>query len=137
MFDDKRLGRFSSLPVAVFPESDVSSSESAGATANDREWPGSSDRPRVHLWFEEFLELLDKVSGKTGAVCFTLCRTRSRKSIHCLRFRSLAIRTEPRLTDCHIRDRRKVANEMVARLAPSYRRRSRGMSERVGNWIGT
>ena len=65
------MGRFSSRPVAGLPESDVSSSKSAGATAKDRGWPGSSVRPRVHPSFEEFLEFLDKVSVRTGAVRFT------------------------------------------------------------------
>ena len=60
---------------------------------------------------------------------FTVSRTCSRKAIRCLRLRPLVIRTVPHLQDRHIRDRRKFAEEMLARLAlASGRRISRKIS---------
>ena len=60
---------------------------------------------------------------------FTLSRTSSRKAIRLLRLRPLVIRTVPHLQDRHTRDRRKFAEEMLARLAlGSGRRISRKIS---------
>ena len=70
-----------------------------------------------------------RISVKSVSNRFTLSRTSSRKAIRCLRLRPLVIRTVPHLEDRHIRDRRKFAEEMLARLAiGSGRRVSRKIS---------
>ena len=48
---------------------------------------------------------------------FTLSRTCSRKAIRCPRLRPLVIRAVLHLEDRHVRDPRKFAEEMLARLA--------------------
>ena len=70
-----------------------------------------------------------RISLKIVSNRFTLSRTSSRNAIRLLRLRPLVIRTVPHLQDRHIRDRRKVAAEMLARLAlASGRRISRKIS---------
>ena len=79
--------------------------------------------PRVHR------EEHGRPSVKIVSNRFTLSRTCSRKAIRCLRLRPLVIRTVPHLEDRHTRDRRKFAEEMLARLAlASGRRISRKIS---------
>ena len=150
---NKGMGRgssWSSLDVETL-ESDVSSGKSAGAIAKDRGWPSSSvrqsvaaikrgDPPPRHVGGcprRLTPELLDeireeehgRISLKIVSNRFTLSRTCSRKAIRLLRLRPLVIRTVPHLQDRHIRDRRKFAEEMLARLAlPSGKRISRKIS---------
>ena len=110
---------------------------SSGSIAKDRGWPSSSVRQRVAAinrgdpspryvgGVERRLtpELLDeieeqgRISLKIVPNRLTLSRTCSRKTIRCLRLRPLVIRTVPHLQDRHIRDHRKFAEEMLARLA--------------------
>ena len=85
-------------------ESDVSSGKSAGAIANDRGWPISSVRQNVAA-----LKRRDPAPRYVGT-----CR---RRAIRLLRLRPIVIRTVLHLDDRHIYDRRKFAEEMLARLA--------------------
>ena len=64
-----------------------------------------------------------RISLKIVSNRFTLSHTCSRKAIRCLRLRPLVIRRVPHLEDRHIRDRRKFAEEMLARLALASGRR--------------
>ena len=143
---------WSSLDLETL-ESDVSSGKSAGSIAKDRGWPSSSVRQRVAAikrgdpspryvggsprrltpglldGIREFIEEHGRISVKIVSNRFTLSRTSSRKAIRLLRLRPLVIRTVPHLQDRHIRDRRKFAEEMLARLAlGSGRRISRKIS---------
>ena len=118
------------------------------AIAKDRGWPSSSVRQRVAAIkrgdpspryvggverrltpelldeIREFIEVEhERMSVRTVAIRFTLSRTCSRKAIRCLRLRPLVIRTVPHLEDRHIRDPRKFAEEMLARLALASGRR--------------
>ena len=129
-------------------ESDVSSGKSASAIAKDRGWPSSSVRQRVAAikrgdpspryvggverrltpeLLGEIREFIEEEHGRISVKIvsnrFTLSRTSSRKAIRCLRLLPLVIRTVPHLQDRHIRDRRKFAEEMLARLALASGRR--------------
>ena len=64
-----------------------------------------------------------RISVKIVSNRFTLSRTCSRKAIRCLHLRPLVIRRVPHLEDRLIRDRRKFAEEMLARLALASGRR--------------
>ena len=148
-----RGGSWSSLDLETL-ESDVSSGKSAGAIAKYRGWPSSSVPQRVAALkrgdpaprdvggvdkrltpelVDEIREFIEEEHGRISVKIvsnrFTLSRTCSRKAIRCLRLRSLMIRTVLHLEDRHIRDRRKFAEEMLARLAlASGRRISRKIS---------
>ena len=153
---NKGMGRgssWSSLDLETL-ESDVSSGKSAGSIAKDRGWPSSSVRQRVAAikrgdpspryvggsprrltpeLLDEIREFIEEEHGRISVKIvsnrFTLSRTSSRKAIRLLRLRPLVIRTVPHLQDRHIRDRRKFAEEMLARLAlGSGRRISRKIS---------
>ena len=132
----------------------MSSGRSDGAITKDRGWPSSSVRQRVAAikrgdpspryvggsprrltpeLLDEIREFIEEEHGRIAQKIvsnrFTLSRTCSRKAIRCLRLRPLVIRTVPRLQERHIRDRRKFAEEMLARLAlGSGRRVSRKIS---------
>ena len=158
---DKGMGRgnsWSSLDSETL-ESDVSSGKSAGSIAKDRGWPGSSVRQLVAAikrgdpspryvggspWrlppelLDEIREFIEEEHGRISLKIvsnrFTLSRTSSRKAIRWLRLRPLVIRTVLHLQDRHIRDRRKFAEEMLARLAlGSGRRISRKIS--TSRWL--
>ena len=147
-----RGSSWSSLDLKTL-ESAVSSGKSAGSIAKDRGWPSSIVRHRVaalkrgdpaqhHVGgsprltpelLDEIREFIDeeheRISVKIVSNRFTLSRTSSRKAIRLLRLRPLVIRTVPHLQDRHIRDRRKFAEEMLARFAlGSGRRVSRKIS---------
>ena len=153
---NKGMGRgssWSSLDLETL-ESDVSSGKSAGSIAKDRGWLSSSVRQRVAAikrgdlaprfvggsprrftpeLLDEIREFIEEEHGRPSVKIvsnrFTLSRTSSRKAIRCLRMRPLVIRIVPHLQDRHIRDRRKFAEEMLARLAlGSGRRVSRKIS---------
>ena len=127
-------------------ESDVSSGKSAGSIAEDRGWPSSSVRQRVAAikrgdtpeLLDEIREFIEEEHGRIAVKIvsnrITLSRTSSRKAIRCLRLRPLVIHTVPHLQDRHIRDRRKFAEELLARLALGS---GRGRSRRVDGWIWT
>ena len=147
---NKRMGRgssWSSLDLESL-ESDAFSGTSAGAIAKDRGWPSSSVRQRVAALkrgdpapryvggVERHLapELLDvirefteeehgQISVNFSSNRFTLSRTCSRKANRCLRLRPLMIRAVLHLEDRHVRDPRKFAEEMLARLALASGRR--------------
>ena len=114
-------------------ESDVSSGTSAGAIAKDRGWPSSSVRQRVaainrgdlapryvgsserRLTPELLDEIRDFIDEECGRISVNImCQIRSRKAI-----RACVLCLE----DTHIRDRRKFAEEMLARLALGSERR--------------
>ena len=127
---------------------------SAGSIAKDREWPSSSVRQRVAAikrgdpsprcvggsprrltpeLLDEIRKFIEEEHGRISVKIvsnrFTLSLICSRKAIRCLRLRPLVIRTVLHLEDRHIRDRRKFAEEMLARLAlASGRRISRKIS---------
>ena len=153
---NKGMGRgssWSSLDLETL-ESDVSSGKSAGSIAKDRGWPSSSVRQRVAAikrrdsspryvggsprrltpeLLDEIREFIEEEHGRISVKMvsnrFTLSRSCSRKAIRCLRLRPLVIRSVPHLQYRHIRDRRKFAEEMLARLAlASGRRISRMIS---------
>ena len=153
---NKGMGRgssWSSLDLETL-ESDVSSGKSASSIAKDRGWPSCSVRQRAAALkrgdpspryvggsprrltpelLDEIREFIEeehaRISLKIVSNRFTLSRTSSRKAIRLLRLRPLVIRTVPHLQDRHIRDRRKFAEEMLARLAlGSGRRISRKIS---------
>ena len=147
---NKGMGRgssWSSLDLETL-ESDVSSGRSAGAIAKDRGWSCSSVRQRVaaikrgdpsprHVGgspkrfdaraLGASSRVLEEEHGRISVNIvssrFTLSRTYSRKAIRCLRLRPLVIRTVLHLEDRHIRDRRKFAEDMLARLALASGRR--------------
>ena len=147
---NKGMGRgspWSSMDLETL-ESDVSSGKSAGSIAKDRGWPSSSVRQRVAAFkrgdpspryvggverrltpelSDEIREFIEeehgRISVKIASNRLTLSRTSSRKAIRLLRLRPLVIRTVPHLQDRHIRDRRKFAEEMLARLALASGRR--------------
>ena len=83
---------------------------------------GDSGERRVVV--DEIREFIEeehwRISVKIVSNRFTLSRTSSRKAIRLLRLRPLVIRTVPHLEDRHIRDRRKFAEEMLARLALGF-----------------
>ena len=140
-------------------ESDVPSGRSAAAIAKDRGWPSSSVRQRVAAikrgdpspryvggsprrltpeLLDEIREFIEEEHGRISLKIvsnrFTLSRTCSRKAIRCLRLRPLVIRTVPHLQDRHMRDSRKFAGEMLARLAfASGRRISRKIA--TNRWL--
>ena len=94
---------------------------------------GGSPRRLTPELLDETSELIEEEHGRISLKIvsnrFTLSRTCSRKAIRLLRLRPLVIRTVPHLQDRHIRDRRKFAEEMLARLAlGSGRRISRKIS---------
>ena len=120
-----------------------------GCIAKDRGWPSSSVRQRVAAikrgdpsprcvggstrrltpeLLDEIREFIEEEHGRISVNIvsnrFALSRTYSRKAIRCLRLRPLVIRTVPHLQDHHIRDPRKFAEEMLARLALGSRRRT-------------
>ena len=136
-----RGSSWSSLDLETL-ESDVSSGKSAGAIAKDRGWPSSSvrqlvaaikrrdpspryvggvERPLTPELLDEIREFIEeehvRISLKIVSNRFTLSRTCSRMAIRCLCLRPLVIRTVPHLEDRHICDRRKFAEEVLARLA--------------------
>ena len=147
---NKGVGRgssWSSLDLETL-ESDVSSGKSAGAIAKDCGWPSSSVRQRVAAikrgdpspryvggverrltpeLLDEIRELIEEEHGRISVKImsnrFTLSRTSSRKAIRLVHLRPLVIRTVPHLQDRHIRDRRKFAEEMLARLVLGSGRR--------------
>ena len=153
----KGMGRgssWSSLDLETL-ESDVSSGKSACSIAKDRGWPsssvfrqrvaaikrgdpspryvGGSPRRLTPELLDEIREFIEEEHGRISVKIvsnrFTLSCTSSRKAIRLLRLRPLVIRTVPHLQDRHIRDRRKFAEEMLARLAlGSGRRISRKIS---------
>ena len=88
---------------------------------------GGGDRRLTQELLDEIREFTEEehrwMSVRTAAFRFTLSRTCSRKAIRCVRLRPLVIRTVPHLEDRHIRDRRKFAEEMLARLALGSGRR--------------
>ena len=132
----------------------MSSGKSAGSIAKDRGWPSSSFRQRVAAikrgdpspsyvgegtrrltpeLLDEIREFIEEEHGRISVKIvsnrFTLSRACCRKAISCLRLRPLVIRTVPHLEDRHIRDRRKFAEELLARLAlASGKRISRKIS---------
>ena len=148
-----RGSSWSSLDLETL-ESDVSSDKSAGSIAKDRGWPSSSVRQSVAAikrgdpWrrhvcgsprrltpelLDEIREFIEEERGRISVKIvsnrFTLSRTSSRKAIRLLCVRPLVIRTVLHLQDRHIRDRRKFAEEMLARLVlGSGRRISRKIS---------
>ena len=150
---NKGMGRGSSCSSL-----DLDTLESAGAIAKDRGWPSSSVRQRVAAikrgdpsprcvggsprrltpeLLDEIREFIEEEHGRISVKIvsnrFTLSRTCSRKAIRCLRLRQLVTRTVPHLQDRHIRDHRKFAQEMLAKLAlPSGRRISRKISIEAG-----
>ena len=126
----------------------MSSGRSAGACAKDRGWPSSSARQRVAAikrgdpspryvggverrltpeLLDEIREFIEEEHGRISVTIvsnrFTLSRTSSQKALRCLLLRLLVIRTVHNLEDRHIRDRRKFAEEMLARLALASGRR--------------
>ena len=149
-----RGSSWSSLDLETLEKSDVSSGKSAGSIAKDRGWPSSSVRQRVAAikrgdpsprcvggsprrltpeLLDEIPEFIEEEHGRISVKIVsnrsTLSRTSSRKAIRLLRLRPLVIRTVRHLQDRHIRDRRKFAEEMLARLAlGSGRRISRKIS---------
>ena len=157
---NKGMGRgssWSSLDLETL-DSDESSGKSAGSIAKGSGWPSSSVRQRVAAikrgdpspryvggverrltleLLDEIRELIEEEHGRISVKIvsnrFTLSRTSSRKAIRLFRLRPVVIRTVPHLQDRHIRDRRKFAEEMLARLAlGSGRRISRKISTRSG-----
>ena len=137
---NKGMGRgssWSSLDLETL-ESDVSSGKSAGSIAIKRGDPspryvGGSSRRLTPELLDEIREFIEeehgRISVKIVSIRFTLSRTCSRKATRCLRLRPLVIRTVLHLEDRHIRDRRKFAEGMLARLAlASGRRISRKIS---------
>ena len=98
--------------------------------AKTKEHTHVSSRGTVRLTREFLDEIREFIQEEHGRISmkivsnrFTLSRTCSRKAIRCLRLRPLVIRTVPHLQDRHIRDRRKFAEEMLARLALASGRR--------------
>ena len=89
---------------------------------------GGSARRLTPELLDEIREFIEedhgRISVKIVSNRFTLSRTCSRKAIRCLRLRPLVIRTVPHLEDRHIRDRRKFAEEVLARLALASGRRT-------------
>ena len=154
---NKGMGRgssWSSLDSETL-ESDVSSGRSVGSIDKDRGWPSSSVRQNVAAikrggpspryvggsprrvtpeLLDEIREFIEeehgRISVKIVSKRFTLSRTNSRKAIRLLRLRPLVTRTVPHLQDRHIRDRRKFAEEMLARLAL-------GSGQRISRKIST
>ena len=82
---------------------------------------GGSPRRLTPELLDEIREFIEEEHGRISVKIvsnrFTLSHTSSRKAIRLLRLRPLVIRTVPHLQDRHIRDRRKFAEEMLARLA--------------------
>ena len=106
----------------------MSSCRSAGACAKDRRWPSSSVRQRVASIKRgdpspRIEEELGRISVKIVTNRFTLSRTISQKALPYLLLRPFVTRTVPHLEDRHIHDRRKFAEEMLARLALASGRR--------------
>ena len=113
----------------------MSSGKSASAIAKDRKWPSSSVRQRVAALkrgdpsprdvggdekrltpelLNEIREFIEEEHGRVRvrvSYRFTFSPTSSRKALRFLRLRPLVIRTVLLLQDCHIRDRRKFAEE--------------------------
>ena len=93
----------------------------------------SSEETRRHVYgggvekrltpelLDEIREFIEEEHGRISVKIvsnrFTMSRTSSRKAIGLLRLRPLVIHTVPHLQDRHIRDRRRFAEEMLARLA--------------------